>query len=81
MVMEMNMTVEKVIEMYSNGLITDQECDSMLNTITGQYTTLKEEVDYDWYTEEEMEHDYKWDVDNYEEEYDYELEASQYDYL
>ena len=78
--MEMNMTVEKVIEMYSNGLITDQECDSMLNTITGQYTTLKEEVDYDWYTEEEMEHDYNWDVDNCE-EYDYELEASQYDYL
>jgi hypothetical protein len=78
--MEMNMTVEKVIEIYSNGLITDQECGDMLDTITGQYTTLKEKVDYDWYTEEEIEHDYDWDVDNAV-EYDYELEASQYDYL
>jgi hypothetical protein len=51
----------------------------MLDTITRQHTTLKVEVDYDWYTEE-MNHDYKWDVDNYI-EYDYELEASQYDYL
>jgi hypothetical protein len=77
--MELNMTVERVIEMYSNGLITDQECNDMLDTITRQHTTLKVEVDYDWYTEE-MDHDYKWDVDNYI-EYDYELEASQYDYL
>ena len=76
----MDMTVETVIEMYSNGILTDQECSDMLDTITGQYTTLKEKVDYDLDTEEEMEHEYKWDVDNYE-EYDYELEASRYDYL
>jgi len=62
--MELNMTVERVIEMYSNGLITDQECNDMLDTITRQHTTLKVEVDYDWYTEE-MDHDYKWDVEGY----------------
>lgn len=78
--MEMNMTVEKIIGMYADGIITDRECCDMIDVITGEYTTIKEKVDYDWYTEEEMEHDYKWDVDNYE-EYDYELEASQYDYL
>jgi hypothetical protein len=79
-VMEMNMTVEKAIEMYANGIITDRECCDMIDVITGEYTTIKEKVDYDLNTEEEMEHDYKWDVDNAV-EYDYELEASQYDYL
>jgi hypothetical protein len=62
--MEMNMTVEKAIEMYADGIITDIECCNMIDVITGEYTTIKEKVDYDWYTEE-MEHDYKWDVDGF----------------
>jgi hypothetical protein len=74
----MDMSMEEVIERYTSGLITDQECWDMLDAITNQSTTLVEKVDFD--IEEEMEHDYDWDVDNAV-EYDYELEASQYDYL
>jgi hypothetical protein len=40
-----------------------------LDTISGESSTLVEES-----------HDYDWDVDNAV-EYDYELEASRYDYL
>jgi hypothetical protein len=76
----MDMSMEEVIERYTSGLITDQECWDMLDAITNQSTTLVEKVDFDLDIEEEMEHDYDWDVDNAV-EYDYELEASQYDYL
>lgn len=75
----MDMSMEEVIERYTSGLITDQECWDMLDAITNQSTTLIEKVDFDLDIEE-MEHDYDWDVDNAV-EYDYELEASQYDYL
>ncbi len=43
--MEMNMTVEKVIEMYSNGLITDQECDCDFNT-SGDTVFYSEQLDF-----------------------------------
>ena len=75
----MDMSMEEVIERYTSGLITDQECWDMLDAITNQSTTLIEKVDFDLDIEE-MEHDYDWDVDNAV-EYDYELEASRYDYL
>jgi hypothetical protein len=51
-----------------NGSITNQECWNGLDIISGESSTLIEKQDYDW------------DSDNYESQ-DYELEASQYDYL
>ena len=65
----MNTELNDLIALYVNGSITEQECWDGLDTISGETSTLVEES-----------HDYDWDVDNAV-EYDYELEASRYDYL
>jgi len=65
----MNTQLNNLITLYVNGCITEQECWDSLDIISGETSTLVEES-----------HDYDWDVDNAV-EYDYELEASRYDYL
>ena len=65
----MNTELNDLIALYVNGSITEQECWDGLDIISGETSTFVEES-----------HDYDWDVDNAV-EYDYELEASQYDYL
>ena len=66
----MNTTeMNRLIGLYVIGDITDEELWNKLDSISGESSTLVEES-----------HDYDWDVDNAV-EYDYELEASQYDYL
>jgi hypothetical protein len=66
----MNTTeMNRLIGLYVIGDITDEEIWNKLDSISGESSTLVEES-----------HDYDWDVDNAV-EYDYELEASQYDYL
>jgi hypothetical protein len=66
----MNTTeMNRLIALYVIGDITDEELWNKLDSISGESSTLIEES-----------HDYDWDVDNAV-EYDYELEASQYDYL
>ena len=65
----MNTELNDLIALYVNGSIAEQECWDELDNISGETSTLIEES-----------HDYDWDVDNAV-EYDYELEASQYDYL
>jgi hypothetical protein len=66
----MNTTeMNRLIALYVIGDITDEELWNKLDSISGESSTLVEES-----------HDYDWDVDNAV-EYDYELEASQYDYL
>jgi hypothetical protein len=66
----MNTTeMNRLIGLYVIGDITDEELWNKLDSISGESSTLIEES-----------HDYDWDVDNAV-EYDYELEASQYDYL
>ena len=67
---DMNTTeMNRLIGLYVIGDITDEEIWNKLDSISGESSTLVEES-----------HDYDWDVDNAV-EYDYELEASQYDYL
>ena len=66
----MNTTeMNRLIGLYVIGDITDEELWNKLDSVSGESSTLVEES-----------HDYDWDVDNAV-EYDYELEASQYDYL
>ena len=66
----MNTTeMNRLIALYVIGDITDEELWNKLDSISGESSTLIEES-----------HDYDWDVDNAV-EYDYELEASRYDYL
>jgi len=66
----MNITeMNRLIALYVIGDITDEELWNKLDSISGESSTLVEES-----------HDYDWDVDNAV-EYDYELEASRYDYL
>jgi hypothetical protein len=66
----MNTTeMNRLIGLYVIGDITDEELWNKLDSISGESSTLIEES-----------HDYDWDVDNAV-EYDYELEASRYDYL
>jgi len=66
----MNTTeMNRLIGLYVIGDITDEELWNKLDSISGESSTLVEES-----------HDYDWDVDNAV-EYDYELEASRYDYL
>jgi hypothetical protein len=65
----MNTELNNLIALYVNGSLTDQECWDRLDTISNESSTLVEEA-----------HDYDWNVDNAV-EYDYELEASRYDYL
>ena len=61
--------MNRLIALYVIGDITDEELWNKLDSVSGESSTLVEES-----------HDYDWDVDNAV-EYDYELEASQYDYL
>jgi len=61
--------MNRLVALYVIGDITDVELWDRLDTLTGESSTLVEES-----------HDYDWDVDNAV-EYDYELEASRYDYL
>jgi hypothetical protein len=61
--------MNRLIALYVIGDITDEELWNKLDSISGESSTLIEES-----------HDYDWDVDNAV-EYDYELEASRYDYL
>ena len=65
----MNTELNDLIALYVNGSLTDQECWDRLYTISGEFSTLVFDS-----------HDYDWDVDNAT-DYDYELEASRYDYL
>ena len=66
----MNTTeMNRLIGLYVIGDITDEELWNKLDSISGESSTLIEES-----------HNYDWDVDNAV-EYDYELEASRYDYL
>jgi hypothetical protein len=66
----MNTTeMNRLIGLYVIGDITDEELWNKLDSVSGESSTLIEES-----------HDYDWDVDNAV-EYDYELEASRYDYL
>jgi hypothetical protein len=60
--------MNRLIALYVIGDITDEELWNKLDSISGESSTLIEKQDYDW------------DSDNYESQ-DYELEASQYDYL
>jgi hypothetical protein len=64
-VKEMN----RLVALYVIGDLTDEQLWNALDTVSGESSTLVEES-----------HDYDWDVDNAV-EYDYELEASRYDYL
>jgi hypothetical protein len=64
-VKEMN----RLVALYVIGDLTDEQLWNALDTLSGESSTLVEES-----------HDYDWDVDNAV-EYDYELEASRYDYL
>lgn len=61
--------LSKLIGHWINGSLTDEQLWIVLDNISGETSTLVEES-----------HDYDWDVDNAV-EYDYELEASRYDYL
>jgi hypothetical protein len=65
----MNTELNNLIALYVDGSISDEQMWNALDTISGESSTLVEES-----------HDYDWDVDNAT-EYDYELEASRYDYL
>jgi len=64
-VKEMN----RLVALYVIGDLTDEQLWNALDTLSDESSTLVEES-----------HDYDWDVDNAV-EYDYELEASRYDYL
>ena len=66
---DMNTELNNLIALYVDGSISDEQLWIALDTISGESSTLVEES-----------HDYDWDVDNAV-EYDYELEASRYDYL
>jgi hypothetical protein len=65
----MNTELNNLIALYVDGSISDEQLWDELDTISNESSTLVEEA-----------HDYDWDVDNAT-EYDYELEASRYDYL
>ena len=61
--------MNRLVALYVIGDLTDEQLWNALDTLSGESSTLVEES-----------HDYDWDVDNAV-EYDYELEASRYDYL
>jgi hypothetical protein len=65
----MNTELNNLIALYVDGSISDEQLWDELDTISNESSTLVEEA-----------HDYDWDVDNAT-KYDYELEASRYDYL
>lgn len=64
----MNTELNDLIALYVDGSISDEQLWNELDSISGESSTLIEKQDYDW------------DSDNYESQ-DYELKASQYDYL
>ena len=62
--------VEELFSGYANGIITDRECGDMIDLVTNTYTVVVDDkVEMDW--------DSEWE----NEEYQYELEATQYDYI
>ena len=65
----MNTELNNLIALYVDGSISDEQLWDELDILSNESSTLTEES-----------HDYDWDVDNAV-EYDYELEASRYDYL
>ena len=65
---DMERLVEELFIGYADDLITDRELGDMLDLVTNTYTeVVNSNDDFDWDTD--MEHE------------QYELEASQYDYL
>ena len=67
---DMNKLVEELFGGYADGLITDRELGDMLDLVTNTYTVVVDGND-----------DLDWDTDWDNEEYQYELEATQYDYI
>jgi len=65
----MEKEVVELFKGYSEGLITDRECADMLDLVTNEYTTVVDSSGFDFDWDSDMEHE------------QYELEASQYDYL
>ena len=64
----MNKLVEELYVGYADGLITDRELGDMLDLVTNTYTVVVDgNDDFDWDTDMEIEQ--------------YELEATQYDYI
>jgi hypothetical protein len=62
--------VEELFSGYANGIITDRECGDMIDLVTNTYTVVVDDkVEMDW--------DSEWE----NEEYQYVLEATQYDYI
>tara|TARA_B110000305_G_C19352590_1_gene595075 strand:+ start:592 stop:792 length:201 start_codon:yes stop_codon:yes gene_type:complete len=62
--------VQELFSGYANGIITDRECGDMIDLVTNTYTVVVDDkVEMDW--------DSEWE----NEEYQYELEATQYDYI
>ena len=66
----MNKLVEDLFGGYADGWITDRELGDMLDLVTNTYTVVVDGND-----------DLDWDTDWDNEEYQYELEATQYDYI
>ena len=62
--------VQELFSGYANGIITDRECGDMIDLVTNNYTVVVDDkVEMDW--------DSEWE----NEEYQYELEATRYDYI
>jgi len=62
--------VQELFSGYANGIITDRECGDMIDLVTNTYTVVVDDkVEMDW--------DSEWE----NEEYQYELEATRYDYI
>ena len=65
---DMNKLVEELFGGYADGWITDRELGDMLDLVTNTYTVVvNSNDDFDWNTDMEIEQ--------------YELEATQYDYI
>ena len=60
---------DELLKGYSEGIITDRECADMLDLLTNSYTAIVDNSGFDFDWDSDMEHE------------QYELEASQYDYL
>ena len=59
---------EKVIKWYADGIITDDECNEMLDLYSDKTTTEEEEDTYNWDTDNPSE--YNWVDDNWEQQYE-----------
>jgi hypothetical protein len=65
---DMERLVEELFIGYADGLINDDELNDMLDLVNNEHTVIVDSSD-----------DFDWDTDMEHEQY--ELEASQYDYL